>query len=120
MAYDYTWKIESIDEDQATMVVAYTHEGQALSLNLHQPPARKDLAEWVNLHAPTSTWLRAKTPATRTITVGETGSGTFAMVDAEPEHVFPTEGSNIAGDMNEEYLRAIVYQVLEEIKESSV
>jgi hypothetical protein len=45
-----------------------------------------------------------------------------ALIPPEPEpaSVAASDGQNMVGDFNEEYLRAVIFQVLEETKDSTV
>lgn len=107
----YTWKIESVHPETGTMEVQYTTDGHQSVLNLPMPDEDVDVGGWVDKYAPRSAW----TKRTSTVQVGTTGTSKIAVeIDNE------TEIPNTIGNWQEEYLRAMIYSVLEEIHESSV
>ncbi len=107
-----TWRILSKDDATRTMVVEYSGAVQSM-LNIPQPMADQDVNEWVSKYAPTPV-LTANTY--QDIAVGQTG-------EFEHEVSTPDSGSeqaNVVGSWNEEYIRALIYSVLEEVRESTV
>ncbi len=112
---EYTWKIDSVDQASGHMVVAYTHDGSTQSLNIPIPPASEDRDAWINQYAPSLAWTR-KANELHAIEAGVEGTGTFEPVDEDAT----SEAANMMGSWNEEYLRAMIYQVMEEIRESEV
>lgn len=111
---EYTWEVESTDTLGGTMVVKYKHGDSELRYNIPIPLKSGDLQEQIHSFAPVGEWL--KNPADlHDVQVGHVGSGTF-NVDQE----MPSEQPNVAGSWNEEYLRAMIYQVMEEMRESEV
>ncbi len=114
----FTWKIESVDDIAGTMVVTYVNEdGISNSYNMARPLADQDVKEWIERHAPVTNWIRAKQQGGfAPLVIGDTGDGTVA-----PQAVSaPPETPKVLGDWGEEYLRALIYQVLEEIKENEI
>ncbi len=111
----FTWKIESVDQASGHMVVAYTHNSSTQSLNIPIPPASEDRDAWIGQYAPSLAWSR-QAKELHAIEAGVEGTGTFEPVDEE----VASEAANMMGSWNEEYLRAMIYQVMEEIRESEV
>lgn len=103
----YTWEIESVDRAAGCMVVRYTHDSTTVRLNAPLPPVDEDLARWVVGFAPTWGYTRELAD----VAPGATGE---AEVTALPE------APNVVGSWSDEYLRAMIYQVLEEIREAQV
>jgi hypothetical protein len=108
----YTWKIESVNIDTGAVEVAYDFEGLESRLNLPMPDEGADIAAWVDLYAPRTMW----TAKAVTVEVGTTGTGEAEL----PEAATRSESPNTVGSWQEEYLRALIYTVLEEVRESSV
>lgn len=113
---DFTWKIASVDQASGHMVVDYTLEGDTQSLNVPIPPATEDRDKWVAMYAPSLHWSR-KGADLHAIDAGVEGSGQFEDAAAQSSG---SETPNVVGSWNEEYLRAMIYQVMEEIRESEV
>lgn len=116
MAIEFTWKILSVDSNLKTMVIEYSFNGMTTSLNINQPDAGVDVGNWISQFAPIQMWEQASKEY-ETVSVGM--SGTVVKTD-ETEGSGDSELSNVVGSWNEEYLRAMIYQVLEEIRESEV
>jgi hypothetical protein len=115
MTIAFTWQIESKDPLTGSMVVRFTPDtapGAALSLNIPMPPVGVDVAEHVTQYAPANDWARAGA-AYEEVEVGLGGASVTAPV-------MSSETPQVSGSWNEEYLRALIYQVLEEMKESAV
>lgn len=111
---EYTWTIESVDTATNTMVVAYDHAGSVTRYNLAIPHKDEQLESWIDQFAPRSEWARAASNELLPVVVGASGTGSveiFAEADEQP---------NMVGAWNEEYLRAMIYSVLEEIREAEV
>lgn len=109
----YTWAVLETDKKMGTMEVLFSYDGLETTLNMPLPTVETDLALWIDKFAPVSTWAaRAKTFAA--VKVGDSGEAEFDIMRDTVET--PVEN----GSWAEEYLRAMVYQVLEEIRESSV
>lgn len=108
----YTWKIESASA--GSMLVEFERDEVKTMLNVPVPPSGADLGEWVDKFAPRSQWVVAPL----TITVGATGQGNVELPTPEP--VAPPEAPQVGGSINEEHLRALIFQVLEEIQASNV
>lgn len=112
----YNWKIEAVDTSRGTMLVEFTHDDVVTMMNLSTPPEGVELAEWVDKFAPRHQWAQA-TPAS--VVVGATGQAVVELPVAETPA--PSEAPQQSlGNVNEEYLRALIFQVLEEIQESTV
>ena len=109
---NYTWKIESVDDGAKTMIVKYTLNGADTVLNIPKPSLSDDVAAHVQRFAPIQTWRLTQQDHFE-IAVGTEGTGTF---EVEPPAPAPApEPANVVGSVNEEYLRALIFQVLEEI-----
>ena len=108
----YTWKIESVNIDTDTVEVEYDYEGVVTRLNLPMPDEGSDISAWADLYAPRTAW----STKTVTVEVGTTGIGVVEL----PEASSRSESPNTIGSWQEEYLRALIYTVLEEVRESSV
>ena len=112
---NYTWKIESVDDATRTMVVKYTLDGEDTLLNVPKPAVTDDLAEHVVKFAPIHAWRKALEDDFE-ITVGTEGTASFEPVTPTPAPA--PETAAVIGNVNEEYLRALIFQVLEELNES--
>ena len=111
---EFSYTVQSIDKATGTMVVEYEHNGRKSALNIPIPAADADVASQIALYAPVAEWNRQDHELAN-FEVGHTGTGLFA------EGELPTgEVPNTMGNWNEEYLRAMIYQVLEEVRESEV
>jgi hypothetical protein len=108
------WKIVSKDEQTHSMVVEYSGDFNQL-LNIPIPPADKQLDEWVRMYVPQHVVTPQETHPD--VVVGAAGS--FAVEPQAPADTL-TEQANVVGSWNEEYIRALIYTVLEEIRESTV
>jgi hypothetical protein len=108
----YTWKIESVNIDLGTAEVEYELDGQITRLNLTMPDEGADIQAWVDAYAPRTSW----TARAITVEVGTTGTGEVELTEPTAR----SETPNTIGSWQEEYLRALVYTVLEEIRESEV
>lgn len=94
------------------MIVEYTGDVSA-TLNIPMPTADKDLNEWIKQHAPRH--LREPKVLHPEAVIGASGSFIAdALVTQTPEQ------PKIIGSWSEEYIRALIYTVLEEIRESTV
>lgn len=99
---NFNWTVMSVDDGQATMVVRYETDGfPAVDLNIPQPRGGAVPEDWIPRFAPVDSWV---TPST--VQVGATGS---AVADA------PEEAPS-SSPVSEEYLRALIHQVLDEIQ----
>ena len=106
----FSWKVISKDDETGTMVVEFTKaESAPVRLNIQQPLAGVDVHEHVTKYAP-FVQFPAATQEFQPVEVGASGSGTVPQPAA-------TEPPVVSGNANEEYLRALIYQVLEEIRE---
>lgn len=109
---EYTWRIESKNDNSRTMIVEYTYENRSTRLNIPQPTTSVDVHQWINRFAPVAEWEQPVQEFAQ-IEAGAAGVGQFgADVDSETP--------NLIGSWNEEYLRAMIYQVLEEMREAQV
>lgn len=99
--------VTATDTTAGTMVVEFDNGGAKTSLNLPLPPVEHSLEAWVALYAPP--------PKTE---IADVQVGMSGSIEAQAE--VQTETPNTVGSWNEEYLRAMIYQVLEEIRESEV
>jgi hypothetical protein len=110
---DYTYAIQSVDTVQKTMVVGYQSPGlEPVQLNIGIPAAGVNLDAYLQKHAPTSKWT-ASSVVLMEITAGYAGTATYTAPAPAPA---PTTPSTV----NEEYIRALIFQVLEEIKAAAV
>lgn len=111
----YAWKVISTDEDQGTMVVEYTHGAKVEMLNLPLPLADETIDVVVDRYAPRASW---ETRVFAQVQAGDEGTGVAAVEVPAPAQASQTP--NTVGSFNEEYIRALIYQVLEEIKDATV
>ena len=109
----YTWTIESTDSATGTMIVAYNYAGNITRYNVCIPNKDADLDAWIDQHAPRGEWGRLTNDETMQVWVGASGAGSVEELQEE-------EVPNMVGTWNEEYLRAMIYSVLEEIRETEV
>lgn len=106
------WQIISTDEQTNSMVVNYSGDFNQV-INMSIPPADQDLGEWIQMHIP-----KMPAPSQQLNPAAVAGAtGTFAI---NPDEAPQTQQPNIVGSWNEEYLRALIYTVLEEIREGTV
>jgi hypothetical protein len=113
----YKWRIESIDETAGTMVVSYTSlddPTKTVSYNMSRPLAGASVDDHIAQFAPVSAWRDA--PHFEPLEHGQEGVGTIAS----SENQAPTETPNVAGSWSDEYIRAMIYQVMEEMREAEV
>lgn len=113
---EFTWKIESVDQVTSSMVVSFEHDGKISSYNIPTPKAGEDVQTHVTKYAPVKEWAVAQLDIANDLQ-GQSGSVVFEKAASDD---YPSDIPNVAGNVNEEYLRALIYQVLEEIKESTV
>ena len=104
-----SWKIVSKDDNTHSMIVQYGEDSDHL-LNIQQPPRGTTIGSWVSAHAPRE--LVQSDDDFEQVWVGEEG----VLEDPSPM----SESANVVGNWNEEYLRAMIYQILEEMRESAV
>lgn len=107
-----TWTILSKDLSTGSMVIEYSGD-VSLQLNIPIPSSDKDLEEWVSSYLPAQVHIQQDL---HEAPVGHSGAFTVEP----PAAVEPSDVPNTTGSWNEEYLRAMIYQVLEEIKEAQV
>lgn len=110
---NYTWKIEAVDNSARTMLVEFNKEDVVTMLNLPLPPADAVIGDWIDKFAPRQQWIP---PATQAVVVGATGSAAVEL----PAPAAPSEPPQTSGSVNEEYLRALIFQVIEEINAAAV
>lgn len=77
---EFTWKIESVDDLNKTMVVVYSSGTKSQRLSIPQPLESQDLTQWINQYAPIDYFAQE---AYAEITVGQTGTGS-AVPPAPP------------------------------------
>jgi len=106
----YTWKVLSTDAVNGTMLVSYTASESTHTFNMRMPPAGVDPAEYINAAAPSHLFREQEYAE---VQAGMSGSG-VVLPPEEP----PSETPKVNGSWNEEYLRAMIYQVMEEIREA--
>ncbi len=112
---EFTWKIVEVNAQAGTMVVEYTYNDMSSAYNIPMPGFGEDLGEWVKVYAPVADWDRMD-QIFADVQAGMHGTGT---IEQAPD-VVATEQPNVVGSWQEEYLRALIYQILEEIRESQV
>jgi hypothetical protein len=115
----FSWVVESTDMATHHMVVKYTPDGApglARSLNIPIPAEGVNVEEHVRSYAPTTEWQRVVdvTPSADV----QVGLGGTTTVDKSSMEVATPEVAQTVGDWQEEYLRALIYQVLEEVREA--
>ena len=110
----YTWTIISTDSVTNTMQVQYSYNGLDTVLNVSLPAPGADFDEHIKLYAPVQQWRALATSTASLYAPGATGTHEFDL--APP----PSEPATVNGNWDEEYLRALIYQVIEEINASQV
>lgn len=113
---NFEWKVVSVDDALGTMVVYYKVDeiDEGIELNIPKPVAgatEDEVHSHIGKFIPKQLLAAANT-AFADIAVGSSGRSSVTMVDET------NETPNIVGSWNEEYIRAMVYLVLEEIRES--
>lgn len=108
----YAWKIDLVNTESNTMEVSYTKDEKKTTLNLPIPPLGENVSEWIDRFAPRSRWATMPTDA---IIVGSEGLGVIELDEPAPAPS-PAPAPAPSSSLNEEYLRALIYQVLEEIR----
>lgn len=106
------WTVESVDQAAATMVVKYNNGSSDVRLNIPMPITDADVNAHIASYAPVHQW-KAAAAGVAPVSVGHAGVITEAAV-AE------NETPQVNGSWNEEYIRALIYQVMEEINEAKV
>jgi hypothetical protein len=112
----YTWKIISVDTLNHHMVVEYSTDSVVDKLNLPIPAKEEDIAAYIDRFAPKKRWEQ-KDPVNFDH-VSENMSGTLNLNVSEQSG--QSENSQFTGSFHEEYIRALIYQVLEEINDESL
>lgn len=114
---DYTYTILSVDNPSKTMVVRFETDGRSpVDLNINIPVEGSNINEHIEKYSPIQMWLSLAVPSAA-VSEGYTGIGTYVQPEPTPE---PDPQSVTSGSINEEYLRALIFQVLEEIKAAAV
>ena len=113
---NFTWEIESVHPAISSMVVKYSIGEASISINIPIPSVGEDLAEQISRRAPHVIQSRDEIqqsfhPDARPGLAGDVVTSVHGARSEPPQ---------MAGDWQEEYLRAVIYQVLQEIKESEV
>jgi hypothetical protein len=112
---NYSYSIQSVDAVQKTMVVAYMSPGlEYVQLNVGIPVAGTNIDTYIQKFAPIQKWL-ASSATLADVAVGFSGLATYAA-PVPPAPVAPAS----VNAMQEEYIRALIFQVLEEIKAAQV
>lgn len=113
---NFEWQVESVDDTLGTMVVQYKVDGidEAVSLNIPRPLASFTTDE---IHSHIAKFLpqqlmKQVLPEYADLAPGSTGRSAVSFAEETPDV------PNLVGSWNEEYIRAMVYLVLEEIRES--
>jgi hypothetical protein len=113
---DYSYAIESVDAVQKTMVVKYMSTGlETTMLNISIPAVGADLDAHIRKYAPVQKWIAAGVTPME-VTAGYEGTGTYTP----PATPTPAPNPVIHTTVQEEYIRALIFQVLEEIKAAAV
>ena len=106
---DFSYHILSVDQAAQSMVVEFKSEHGVHALNLPLAPSAEELDAHIAQFAP----LPIQVAQTHVPEVGATG--TFTKIQHTED---AGESANMVGNWSEEYLRAMIYQVMEEIRES--
>jgi hypothetical protein len=114
----YKWEIISVDMPTNHMVVAYSTDSGVDKLNLPIPDKGQNISVYLDKFAPKHRW-EAKDPAD-TDHVAEGMSSTSKLTSSSRAITEQPETHRILGVFQEEYIRALIYQVVEEIKDESV
>jgi len=112
----YTWKIISVDALNHHMVVEYSTDSIVDKLNLPIPAKEVDIAVHIDKFAPKQRWEQRDSTATDHVSVGTTGISSLTVSEQPGQ----TETAQLVGTFQEEYIRALIYQVIEEIKTESI
>lgn len=107
---EYQWKILDADKQHNSLVVEYTAGANSMKLNLPYPKSGT-IDEHVSQYVPSELFDNFANENIN-ISVGDSGVG-FHIGNIEVP-----EAPNVLGNWNEEYLRAVIYQVLTEIRET--
>jgi hypothetical protein len=95
------------------MIVEYKSEGlESHQFNMSIPSEGTNVDEYIQKYAPIQRWV-VQTAPLATVAEGHEGVATYV---ASVAPVPPPVGSAV----NEEYIRAMIFQVLEEIKAAKV
>lgn len=113
---EFTWKIQEVNAQAGTMVVEYSYSGLSRAYNIPMPTLDANVNDWVKSYAPVSEWERMDQVFAN---VEEGMEGTCSL-DHSLSEAGNTEVPNVMGSWQEEYLRALIYQILEEIREAQV
>lgn len=106
----YAWTIDSTDADSGTMIVSYTNNEKTTALNIPVPDLGADIPAWIDKFAPRSSW-QAK--AVDEIVIGATGEATIELPVVSPAPQIP-------GAVNEQYLRTLIRQIIDEMNAAPV
>ena len=120
MAYTtstYTWKVISIDASTNHMLVEYSTDSTADKLNLPIPAIGEDIAAHIDKFAPKNKWVDTSTITTDHVSTGT--NGTSILTEPEPDPG-PSDTVQFMGTYHEEYIRALIYQIIEETKTESL
>jgi len=109
----YTWCIMSADPIRKSMIVEYTYNGSSGLYNLPAQRLGQDLSEVVDLFAPRDHWEGPMDVSH--IQIGQTGTN---LVVKQP--VIASTSTGLISDAQEVYIRSLIYQVLDEINNSTV
>ena len=105
----YSWSVTAVEGEH--MSVQYVCGDKEHTLNVPVPPVETDLAGWIDMYAPRAEWQRREAAA---VQVGSSGTGSIALAGAN------SEAPQVRGSWNEEYLRALIYTIMEEIQDQTV
>jgi hypothetical protein len=111
----YTWKIISIDAVNNHMIVEYTTDSVVDKFNLPVPSKEDDIAAHIDKFAPKHKWLQRD--SVDHISEGMSGTSELIVPESDPG---PSDTVQFMGTFHEEYIRALVYQVIEETKTESL
>ncbi len=106
------WKILSKDATTNSMVVEYSGEGTAaVALNIPMPPTSASPDDWVKQYLPSS--------MVEPLEYHDLEVGHESTFEVSAGALTAVEQPSVIGSWSEEYIRALIYTVLEEIKDSA-
>lgn len=116
------YRIIDFNETLGSATVLYTHEGRDIGAFGIEIPIVEGafitgtaLEEFLMSHAPT--WILEKENSLKTVSNAEEIKQLIVpLVNPEDQ----AEQANMIGNIKEDYLRALIYQVMEEVKDSTV
>lgn len=111
---EFTWKVESVNTEAATMVVEYKQDDKTSMLNIPMVPTGVEPNDHVALYVP----FKPEKNLDEFVQLEVGYEGTVVPQAMEPESEEAAQATKVNGGWNEEYIRALIYQVLDEREEN--